>query len=483
MKKFVKGGNPYLPMWEHVPDGEPRVFTHNGETRVYVYGSHDSHRNKYCGEDYVAWSAPVDDLNDWRFEGEIYRAKPGNTLYAPDVVKKEDTYYLYIAMYEGNQIWVAESKSPVGPFENLRKTDFGFDIGVLVDDDNRCYAYWGFKKCYGCEINDDMATIKEGTLHVNMIPHCGFRDNVWDIDNIDDDFSYFEAASIRKVQGKYVFVYSKRDMKGEPSIHRKPNVNSYLDYAYSNHPLEGWVHGGTVSANDGDVIFRNGDFKRAYMKCNNHGSICEINGQWYIFYHRRTGTSEFSRQAMLEPIEVALNAQGQVFMGRVIYDMKGEPVSATEAEMTSQGAYRNGLPADQIIAAGRTCYIDSEDDTDRAYVLPVYDENSQSAPVVNMKGRTAVGFKYVNFGEGGLENFIIRAKAECGDIYAAVYLDAPDKGQSAKGTIVASGVIPAADTYEEQSFRLQQVVTGRHGVYITFISDEGIGSFDWFTFA
>lgn len=29
--------NPYLPKWEYIPDGEPRVF---GD-RVYIYGSHD----------------------------------------------------------------------------------------------------------------------------------------------------------------------------------------------------------------------------------------------------------------------------------------------------------------------------------------------------------------------------------------------------------------------------------------------------------
>lgn len=41
MKEYIKGANPYMPLWEHVPDGEPRVFEHNGEKRVYVYGSHD----------------------------------------------------------------------------------------------------------------------------------------------------------------------------------------------------------------------------------------------------------------------------------------------------------------------------------------------------------------------------------------------------------------------------------------------------------
>ena len=52
--------NPYLPMWEHIPDGEPRIF---GD-RIYIYGSHDTARTQYCGTDYVVWSAPVTDLTD-----------------------------------------------------------------------------------------------------------------------------------------------------------------------------------------------------------------------------------------------------------------------------------------------------------------------------------------------------------------------------------------------------------------------------------
>ena len=64
--------NPYLPSWEYIPDGEPHVF--NG--RVYVYGSHDRFNAPiFCVNDYVCWSAPVEDLSDWRYEGVIYRKK------------------------------------------------------------------------------------------------------------------------------------------------------------------------------------------------------------------------------------------------------------------------------------------------------------------------------------------------------------------------------------------------------------------------
>lgn len=97
MKEYIKGANPYMPLWEHVPDGEPRVFEHNGEKRVYVYGSHDTEKTCYCGKDQVVWSAPVDDLTNWTCHGVCYTATDGSILYAPDVIKKGDTYYLYAA--------------------------------------------------------------------------------------------------------------------------------------------------------------------------------------------------------------------------------------------------------------------------------------------------------------------------------------------------------------------------------------------------
>lgn len=65
--------NPYLPLWEYIPDGEPRVF---GD-RVYIYGSHDrAGSDDFC--DYVlkCWSAPVNDLNNWVCHGVTFRVKP-----------------------------------------------------------------------------------------------------------------------------------------------------------------------------------------------------------------------------------------------------------------------------------------------------------------------------------------------------------------------------------------------------------------------
>src|SRR6187551_1453960 len=99
-------GNPYLPLWEHLPDGEPRVFEdpdRPGKFRAYIIGSHDVRATSYCGPDIRAWSAAVEDLSTWRDEGSIFTYKIGNqwdVMYAPDLVevKGKDgkkVYYLY----------------------------------------------------------------------------------------------------------------------------------------------------------------------------------------------------------------------------------------------------------------------------------------------------------------------------------------------------------------------------------------------------
>ncbi len=75
----VNAQNPYLPLWEHLPDGEPRVFEdpdNPGKYRAYIIGSHDITYSAYCGNDVRMWSAPVEDLSQWRDEGPIFTHYP-----------------------------------------------------------------------------------------------------------------------------------------------------------------------------------------------------------------------------------------------------------------------------------------------------------------------------------------------------------------------------------------------------------------------
>ena len=367
-KSFVKGANPYMPLWEHVPDGEPRVFNHNGEERVYVYGSHDTERGEYCGRDYVVWSAPVTDLTNWTCHGTCYKAEDDSILYAPDVVKKGDTYYMYAAEQKGSRIMVARSDKPWGPFKDPVLTELGFDPGVLVDDDGRVYAYWGFCKSYCAELNEDMATIIPGSLRENPIPHCRAA---WSPE--DDAFgweSFFEASSPRKMFGKYVYIFSRRVNEPVPELGVYDDCNGFLSYMWSDWPLGGWQWGGDISFNGGEILTdAEGKGIMTFRWGNNHGSVMEVNGQWYVFYHRQTGLNEYSRQAMLEPVDAVLGKNGKVWIGKVDY-LDGEPVASRPVEMTSQGPQVNGINAREWISAGYTCHMHGGQET--AWIEPVY---------------------------------------------------------------------------------------------------------------
>lgn len=156
--------NPILPSFEYIPDGEPYVF---GD-RVYVYGSHDKFNgDAYCINNYVCWSAPVNDLGNWRSEGVIYDKTKDPMcsnfdeyqLFAPDVQQGVDgRYYLYYSFNFESIMAVAVCDTPAGEYEFLghvhypdgtllgRKAGdaFQFDPGVLVDDDGRVFLYSGF---------------------------------------------------------------------------------------------------------------------------------------------------------------------------------------------------------------------------------------------------------------------------------------------------------------------------------------------------
>ena len=310
-------GNPYLPLWEHIPDGEPYVFDdpdNPGKQRVYIYGSHDNLKDAYCGRDQVVWSAPTDDLSHWRYDGIILTvnrnargevfdsAATADVLYAPDITFVTDstgkkTYYLFPNDQTGyRNALIAKSDRPDGPFEvcNWSKKNpnqvegiYGFDPAVFVDDDGRVYGYWGFEHSYAAEIDPaTMCTVKPGTEII---------DGMVSGRNEEGIFSFFEASSIRKIKDKYVFIYSRFTKDGEFGL---PTSNYNLAYAYSDQPLGPWTYGGTIIDARGREINEKGDtIASAVPDGNTHGSICEINGQWYVFYHRQTGTNEYARQA------------------------------------------------------------------------------------------------------------------------------------------------------------------------------------------
>ena len=486
-KKIVTGANPYMPLWEHVPDGEPRVFTYNGETRIYLYGSHDTKKTDYCGPDYVVWSAPVDDPTNWTCHGVCYTASDGGDLYAPDVVQKGDTFYMYAAENRGSSIMLVTSKCPWGPFTNPVKTELGFDPGILVDDDGRTYAFWGFCESHAGELNDDMATLKPETIRHHIMGHSKpfwIKEDDGHVDPVD---GFFEASSPRKINGKYVLIYSKRYEYPKPENGVFGSCNGFLSYKWADSPLGDYKEGGDISFNGGEVITGpDGNGIMTYQWGNNHGSLMKVKDQWYVFYHRQTGCNEYSRQAMVEPVDIAMGKDGKIYIGKITYE-NGEPVKSDVVEATSQGFYLDGLDAYSVISAGYTChmydglgkpmYQDNAEGTNKdkrvAHIQPVYE--ADSSPVVDIQSGATIGFKYLNFGEEGASKAVLTGDIPAGT-KISVILDSYD-GETA-------GAAEVLTDSKEITLDLSKKVTGKHAVYFSFMNndEEKRSIFDTFRF-
>ena len=496
-------GNPYLPLWEHIPDGEPYVFEdpdQPGKLRVYIYGSHDSRITDYCGREQVVWSASVDSLNNWRYDGEILVVNKNakgdvlnedslaDVLFAPDVTLVTDkngkkTYYLYPNdQHGGRNGLVAKSDRPDGPFEvcnwskeNPNATDgvLQFDPGVFVDDDGKVYGYWGFGHSMAAELDPaTMATVMPGTKVVDgMI--SGYKE--------PGKFRFFEASSIRKVKDKYVFIYSRFTEEGEFGL---PTTNYTLAYAYSDKPLGPWTYGGTIidgrareKDEQGNVI------ASANVSGNTHGSICEINGQWYVFYHRQSGLNEFARQAMVAPITVKVE------------EGPGGKVKISEGEYTSEGFALNGLDPFERHSAGICCwytgpkvaihewpnntffgsYVAASYGTDDKFEKP-YDLRNNTNFVVNNTDGSIVGYKYFNFDAvNGRKDvsLLLNLIPEGIDGKITIMADRPWVSQGGKelGTIELKADMPKNPTELKTNLPALAELTGKHAVFFIFSSD------------
>ncbi len=496
-------GNPYLPLWEHIPDGEPYVFDdpdNPGKQRVYIYGSHDNLKTMYCGRDQVVWSAPVENLSQWRYDGVILvvdknakgepfdSAKTADVLFAPDVTFTTDstgkkTYWLFPNDQTGfRNSLIAKSDRPNGPFEvcnwnaeDPTKVDgiYGFDPAVFVDDDGKIYGYWGFGHSYAAQIDPaTMCTVMPGTQMVDGMVSGKDEPGI---------FRFFEASSIRKIKDKYVFIYSRFTEEGEFGL---PTSNYNLAYAYSDKPLGPWTYGGTII--DGRAREKNEQgevIASAVPDGNTHGSICEINGQWYVFYHRQTGTDEYARQAMVAPIEVK------------VQEGAGGKVEISEGEYNSEGFALEGLDPLECHSAGIACwltgpkpaihiwpnntffgsYVEVGYGTESNFDEP-YDLKNNNNLVVNNTDGSIVGYKYFNFTKtAGKKNVRLVLSLIPNGINGTItmMIDRPWESQGGKplGTIKLSSDMPQTSTEMGLALPALADYTGKHAIYFVFASE------------
>ena len=540
---MAKAQNPYLPLWEHLPDGEPRVFEdpdQPGKYRAYIIGSHDVTYTAYCGPDIRMWSAPVENLSQWRDEGPIFTwfvNGQWDTMFAPDLVETVDkatgkkTYWLYPHSRGWGRIpMVCKGDRPNGPFTPVNLTEDGtrcvegslidFDPSVFIetitnkkdkdfDKGYRAYVFYGFQHSTACELDQNtMYSKREGTELIDpFIPASSADGRLLDKEGSEYkalykgqnplDFNFFEASSIRQIGNKYVMVFSGYSGKE----YGLGNTNSALRYAYGDSPLGPWRAGGVLVDSRGVVLNEDGSkLITTNAAHNTHGSLQEINGQWYVFYHRPPRGFGNARQAMVAPVKITWDKKPVAKGGKVTitgydpYTKDNVWIEAaadgniyTGAEVTSEGFQIFGLPPYKYYSAGYACFMYGPNSNN--WMQDNHDVWNNSMDLAGIQNGGIIGFKY--FGFGGLAQDTKGVKAFAGiqkgdeaklnlnlsssgkgAFKIHVKLDDPWKGQEV-GVINVSDRFPKgkALTYSVPVPALEGL-TGKHAIYLVVEGPE-----------
>lgn len=408
--------NPILNPYTFVPDVEAHVWA---DGRIYLYGSLDIEGcMQYCSREYHVYSS--DDMIHWVDHGVSFRlddvewAKTGGGIYAPDCAYRDGKYYLYYCIVDG-RCGVAVSDCPYGPFKDVGPIEHVtmIDPAVLIDDDGQAYLYWGqFDGVRVAKLKENMVEIDPETITqpLSVAEH-----------------EFHEGSSVKKINGKYYFVYT--------DTHRHGNKATSMGYAVSDNPMSGFVYQGVIVDN----------FGCDPKTWNNHGSIACFNGQWYVFYHRSTHGCEFSRHVCIEPITIDEN-------GKI-----------AEVKMTTSGR-ESALPAGDVMPAFRACEMSGN-------VRIAGDKTSPHGfALTQIQPNDTATFRYLDF--DGENTFTVTLQAEQ-DVRVELYVD---------GTYHACLTAAANTAYASHSTAIAPI-SGKHTVELKFFGDFSAAKVSEFIFA
>jgi len=230
-----------------------------------------------------------------------------------------------------------------------------------------------------------------------------------------EENDFFEACSPRKIMGKYYLIYS-------------PQKGNRLAYAIADRPTGPFVRKGYIIDNGID-----------YPAGNNHGSICCINGQWYVFYHRMTNGTLTSRRACVEKITILPDG------------------TIPQVEMTSLG-FEDSLNPYNITQAEVACFLKGS-----GFITEL---DSYTRPITEIKNNTIIGYKYFDFGidnSSSTYEFSVRILGTgcCSKMH--ILIDDDIKGEEI-------GCCEIGEHDGEYTARVNKI-TGRHSLYFKIESN------------
>lgn len=249
------------PFVTHIYTADPTARVHDG--KLFVYPSCDiipkGEKNKKPGfymPGYHIFS--LENGNRWKDHGWIakeadieWTKKDADAMWAPDCIEKDNKYYYFFPARDKEfkqRIGMGVSDSPTGPFKWARapiKGVEGIDPGLLLDDDNQAYIFFGSKEYLQvAPLSADMTKITSKPIVVEGLP-AGFK----------------EGAFPFKKNGVYYLTFA----------HIFNEEGFTIGYATSDKPMGPYRYQGKIMDNIGDGT--------------NHHSVVKYQDRWILFYH------------------------------------------------------------------------------------------------------------------------------------------------------------------------------------------------------
>ncbi|MCQ2459239.1 MAG: endo-1,4-beta-xylanase [Ruminococcus sp.] len=302
LKTSYKKDDEHNPLYTQRFGADPGWLVYDG--RLYVYTTADAfeYKNGQMQENSYASGAinclSTADLVNWTDHGQIPVARTNvknpisgwaNNAWAPDAAWKningKDKFFLYFAN-NGSGIGVITAddptfqtnvKDPLGKELISRSTPNSnvtwlFDPGVYYDPDTKT----GIIAYGGGVPSGQAAETKQGRiakLGDDMISIVGTP--------IDPGTPYlFEDSSMIKIGQQWVYSFCHNwNVPGGANVNGHSFGNADIGYMTSTDPLGGYKYQGVVFKNTGSQRLDNGG--------NNHHSIIEFKGNYYVLYHSR----------------------------------------------------------------------------------------------------------------------------------------------------------------------------------------------------
>ena len=283
------------PLVSHIYTADPSAHVFNG--KIYIYPSHDidagipfnDNGDHFGMEDYHVFS--MDSITAKAVDNGVALhvddvAWAEKQMWAPDAAHKNGKYYLSFPAKRANgifQIGAAISDSPSGPFvpqPDAIKGSYSIDPAVFEDEDGKHYIYFG--GIWGGQLQkyrnnvydqnneepsenepalgpivallrDDMLELAEEPKEIKILDEKGEI-----LLAGDNNRRFFEASWVHKYNGKYYFSYSTGD-------------THFICYAIGDNPYGPFTYQGRIL--------------NPVVGWTSHHSICEVENEWYLFYH------------------------------------------------------------------------------------------------------------------------------------------------------------------------------------------------------